>query len=84
LEELKQKIRVLEEDCATISKERERLYEEKHIIDKRNKIEQESLKKRITMHEEFAKQQEEQKIDVERKMLEDFENMKRSNEEHVQ
>ena len=39
----------------TISKEREKTNEEKYIIEKRAKIEEESLRKRLTMHEESGK-----------------------------
>lgn len=41
-----------------IAKEKERIAEEKQIIEKRAKLEEESLRKRIKMHEEFNKQQE--------------------------
>jgi len=47
-------MRLLEEDCLKLGKERERLNEEKHILEKRAKVEEEALKKRIKMHEEFA------------------------------
>lgn len=37
-----------------LGKERERIHEEMQIIEKRAKLEEETLKKRIKLHEDFA------------------------------
>lgn len=39
-----------------LNKDRERIIDEKNLNEKRAKIEEESLKKRIKLHEEFAKE----------------------------
>ena len=56
LEKQKSQINELVNECITIGKEKERIEEEKVMVDKRNKIEEDSLKKRIKLHEEFAKE----------------------------
>jgi hypothetical protein len=52
--DLKLKVRGLDDDCMKYDKEREKANEEKYLIEKRARIEEDSLKKRIQMHEEFA------------------------------
>ena len=39
-----------------LGKEKERITEEKQIIEKRSRLEEDSLKKRINMHEDYSKQ----------------------------
>jgi hypothetical protein len=39
-----------------LDKDREKIYEERLLVEKRAKIEEESLRKRIQMHEEFSQE----------------------------
>ena len=77
---MKQKMRELEEDCMALGKERERLYEERHIIEKRAAFEEESLKKRIKSHEEYAKEQEQKLRDYEIEHSQELDTIKRDYE----
>lgn len=56
LNQLKKKVREVEEERLVLEKEKERLSEEKLIMEKTAKLEEESLKKRIKTHEDYAKQ----------------------------
>ena len=58
LDKLKGKAIELENENITVRKDRERINDEMNLNEKRSKIEEESLKKRIKLHEEFAKEQE--------------------------
>jgi hypothetical protein len=42
----------------TLGKERERIHEEMLIFEKRAKLEEEALKKRVKLHEDYGKEQE--------------------------
>lgn len=55
IENLKLNLRDLEDNLLITNKELEQIQDEKALLEKKTKIEEESLKKRIVMHEEFAK-----------------------------
>eukprot|EP00347_Sterkiella_histriomuscorum_P021698 403333074 len=80
IDQLKQQVRQLEQDIIVVSKEKERISEEKQIIEKRARIEEESLRKRIHIHEENAKQQEDKKREIEFTLNRDIDDMKRQHE----
>lgn len=56
MEKLKGKVSELENENLTIRKDRESINDEMSLNEKRARIEEESLKKRIKLHEEFAKE----------------------------
>lgn len=55
LENMRQKYRELEEECLSLTKDRDQIAEELNLLEKRANAEEESLNKRIHMHEEHAK-----------------------------
>ncbi|CDW80474.1 UNKNOWN [Stylonychia lemnae] len=77
-ENLRVQLRQLEDENNILQKQNERLAEEKSMSEKKSRIEEESLRKRIQIHEDFAKTQEEKKKEIEFILLKEIDDLKRS------
>ena len=81
MSELRSKLSNLEDDCMKLGKERETINSEKQLIEKRAKIEEETLQKRIHMLEGFQEEQDNRSKQLEKKYESEIDHLKKSYDE---